>query len=690
MTTSDRAPSASIVSSSAWSTPAKQLMKKTFEAVPVRTLPVAALLIGGALGATRVGAVRPELAAAVILLAGIAVFRRRPDLGFLVWLFLAPYFQSFGRRSEAPVASAAKIGIYFAPPLVFAAWAALRMRRSRQMSFGSIVDLLPALFVVAAIGTVFLGPSRYGGYDRVDLLQQLYLSVVVGVLCFYVCLLAPFRGSVMKRAAEVILATSLVVSLMALIEKVSNWNLWHYTYWHTLSVPRVTGPLLSPAALGTFLGMAIVIAVAALLWPGPIRRELALAVIALGIPAILLTYQRASVLAVLAVVLAVLAVKPRVRLVVAGAVALGLVVLAAAWGPITHSHVYRSRISDTATVDIRTNVTEAGLRASGDRPFLGWGYGSFDVVRKSLPVGLGPKAELSEIFYAPSGRDGKKSHAVSPPIAMPSTLIEPTRSWVALRVRVHRSSRAALRLYPVFFSWVGDAKDQLRLVYDIRLKKFALASITRRGTAYATSPPQTFRRGSVHTLIGSWSPTSVAISVDGGSFSAVARPAPPQIGTPIFYLGAFAGNVDRAPAGFFWFAAGRGTLDTGDVRDLNQLPDNHNGVGARLQTGYDLPKFRYTSHNTFLTILVELGIVGLALFLIPWAAIVARTIGRASRRPNDRALLVGWLAAVGIYVINASFVDMRFLSLIPALPWIALGLMRRYSLRETRSPVVSS
>jgi O-antigen ligase len=86
---------------------------------------------------------------------------------------------------------------------------------------------------------------------------------------------------------------------------------------------------------------------------------------------------------------------------------------------------------------------------------------------------------------------------------------------------------------------------------------------------------------------------------------------------------------------------------------------------------------RFTSHNTFLTILVESGIVGLLALLVPWYS-AAKTAFRASLRPgNERWLMIALLAILGIWVINAGTLDMRFFSFVSAVPWLAVGLMRR-------------
>jgi O-antigen ligase len=87
-----------------------------------------------------------------------------------------------------------------------------------------------------------------------------------------------------------------------------------------------------------------------------------------------------------------------------------------------------------------------------------------------------------------------------------------------------------------------------------------------------------------------------------------------------------------------------------------------------------------TSHNTFLTILVDYGVVGLGLLLMPWLVIGWRSLGEIVRHPAARWFVVGSLAVVGVNAISACTYDFRFFSLVPALTWLFLGLLRRHQL----------
>jgi len=87
--------------------------------------------------------------------------------------------------------------------------------------------------------------------------------------------------------------------------------------------------------------------------------------------------------------------------------------------------------------------------------------------------------------------------------------------------------------------------------------------------------------------------------------------------------------------------------------------------------------YDYTSHDTYLTILVELGIVGLALFLLPLILIAAMTLRALRWTTTSKWFSISLLGVLGVVSLTAFTTDMRFFSFVPALSWIAVGLLRR-------------
>jgi hypothetical protein len=93
-----------------------------------------------------------------------------------------------------------------------------------------------------------------------------------------------------------------------------------------------------------------------------------------------------------------------------------------------------------------------------------------------------------------------------------------------------------------------------------------------------------------------------------------------------------------------------------------------------------------TSHDAFLTILVELGTIGLLLVTLPWLVIGWRACSAARLGLVESWIVGGSLGSLGVFIIGAATYDTRFFSFISALPWIALGLARNaLAEREARA-----
>lgn len=93
-----------------------------------------------------------------------------------------------------------------------------------------------------------------------------------------------------------------------------------------------------------------------------------------------------------------------------------------------------------------------------------------------------------------------------------------------------------------------------------------------------------------------------------------------------------------------------------------------------------------TSHNTFLTVIVELGLLGFALLVTPFAIILARAVPVARQAVEERWFLIGSIGTILVYILNAASIDMRFFSFVPALAFVFLGLIRRFELKPSGEP----
>jgi O-antigen ligase len=86
-----------------------------------------------------------------------------------------------------------------------------------------------------------------------------------------------------------------------------------------------------------------------------------------------------------------------------------------------------------------------------------------------------------------------------------------------------------------------------------------------------------------------------------------------------------------------------------------------------------------TSHNTYMTVLTELGLIGLVLYMFPVIWWLILTFKVWPRMPKEglwsRQLIAGlWLVMLFIFTVSNA-IDMRFFQFGLALWWMILGLI---------------
>jgi O-antigen ligase len=84
-----------------------------------------------------------------------------------------------------------------------------------------------------------------------------------------------------------------------------------------------------------------------------------------------------------------------------------------------------------------------------------------------------------------------------------------------------------------------------------------------------------------------------------------------------------------------------------------------------------------TSHDSYLTVLVEYGSVGFLLLMLPWAALMVAGLNAVRRHSGQQWVLVASVAAVGVVVLTGATLDYRFFSFALMLPWVFLAMIRR-------------
>ena len=93
----------------------------------------------------------------------------------------------------------------------------------------------------------------------------------------------------------------------------------------------------------------------------------------------------------------------------------------------------------------------------------------------------------------------------------------------------------------------------------------------------------------------------------------------------------------------------------------------------------------FTSHNTYVTALVELGGVGLVLLGLPFVVLGVAALARVRVPAPDRWLLVASLASIILTILTALTFDLRFFSFAQLLPWMFLAMLRTHLARPVGS-----
>ena len=352
------------------------------------------VLAAEAIGSSNKMALLPVIAVCGVGLL-LVVFNVPPERVFLFWFCTAPFLQSSARLSSAGHALSQLL--YALPPLFFLLWAATNRTRPLR---ATLVDVFPAAFLVLAL--VSLAATRVGSTPTV---RGVLTTVGFAVVAYYFCAFGPVTPKFGEKLFTILLWTALVLGLMALFEAATGWNVWHDTAWQQGTTPRVVATLDNPAVLGTFLAIAVGIALIVLFWEGPRQlRKPAIAVILVSPPALVFTYTRGPILGLLAVAVPLLLLRRSIRVKSLIALAIAGLVLVFLWGSFASSQVYQQRVADSATVQTRVIIQNWSLKLARQKPILGWGYGSFDRI-KNTATDLGGTANQVALGQGSTSHD---------------------------------------------------------------------------------------------------------------------------------------------------------------------------------------------------------------------------------------------------------------------------------------------
>lgn len=302
---------------------------------------------------------------------------------FLGWLLLAPLLQN-AADSQA-IGYDLRWALYFGPCVVLVVMTFLQPARRPVRWF----DPLPLAYGAYVFGSLIL-TSDLLSTDTVGTAKAFFQIVVIGIVVYYFLAFGPGASIPYRSIAAVLMLGALLQSLLTIVEWRTSWNLWDDPSWRDVAVPRPISTLANPAILGMFIGVGVVVALAVLAWRGPRSlRLLSIVMLAVGVPALVLTLTRGPVLATAVASVAVLVTSRSGRIVGICVITVSVIVVVAVWPSIRQSEVYRDRISNEGNVQARILLQDWSLHLAAEKPLTGWGYGSFDRVKNESDFGTG-------------------------------------------------------------------------------------------------------------------------------------------------------------------------------------------------------------------------------------------------------------------------------------------------------------
>jgi hypothetical protein len=163
------------------------------------------------------------------------------------------------------------------------------------------------------------------------------------------------------------------------------------------------------------------------------------------------------------------------------------------------------------------------------------------------------------------------THAQGAPTA-PSSLLDPTQGWVAMRVRMGWPSTNAPNILPRGFVWQdGPGTNFIRLLYNAGSNVWTIDRSNTGTSPASASVAHTFATGDYATLIAAWTGTQVKVSVNGGAFVTVANAAIPT-GLPATVVigdSTSSGGTRSLDGDVLWTATGTGALTDANAATIH-------------------------------------------------------------------------------------------------------------------------
>jgi O-antigen ligase len=322
----------------------------------------------------------------IVLLAvsgAVVLFNIEPERLFLSWLLVAPLIQGLQPTSWSNGLTNAA---YLAPAVILTVHTIAKRGRRLPVAW---FDFLPAAYVLLVAGSLAVTTSLLR-VNPVGSLNAVFQTVALGPVLYYFLAFRARTWLTSAMVVRVLLVSCALQGAMSIVEYLTKWNLWGDVKWHLDSPSRSVATLQNPAVLGGFIGVGVALALAVLAWEGPREfRRVSIAVLVVGLPGIVFTFTRGPMVAVAVIGLLVVLLRGRTRFAAGAVIFAAVLALVIAWPSLSHTSVYRERLSNSKNVQSRVVLQDLSIRLWKEKPVLGWGYDSFDRVKSRTNFGSG-------------------------------------------------------------------------------------------------------------------------------------------------------------------------------------------------------------------------------------------------------------------------------------------------------------
>jgi len=216
------------------------------------------------------------------------------------------------------------------------------------------------------------------------------------------------------------------------------------------------------------------------------------------------------------------------------------------------------RVTVTATLTASTGLVRVGVMTFGAQ-----------VVTFNIDGLQFEQKTIASPYVETSGSTSARPNAR---VQVPAALLSQTQGWFAARVRPGFPAANSISGFQEIMSWNDPSiNNGLQLMFRDSDKTWRMRVISNSSAlGDATSAVQNFNAGDTLTIIGYWTPTQAAISVNGSAFVTLGLTLPTFTGlSNLVDIGSQLGSASYFNGDVLWTASGTGTLTNTDANNIN-------------------------------------------------------------------------------------------------------------------------